>query len=356
MPNHYYLKYILFAFIIILSIANGNLFSQTDSLIIEHISTEDGLSHKHVHCVMEDSYGFLWIGTDYGLNRYDGYEFIVYKNDFGDTTSLSSPIITLLTEDEKGNIWVGTPNGLNLYQRHADSFIRYTHDSNNEYSISKNDGIDAILVDRKNSNYIWIGTDGGGLNLFDIDLQSFYSIKHNPENDNSLGGDNVQSLFQDSFGDFWIGVGNSGLDKINLSAIPVTINVKYDVNRFNSITFEHFLNEQEDNDEPQSSRVYNIYEDRAQTLWVLLSGSHVLNFNREKNKLIPSPLFTKHKYRHFHEMLEDRKGMFWFSAHNQVFQLDRKTNKIKESKLNKDGIRSSSNQGLCEDDTRNIPS
>ncbi len=354
MHKHFYLKYYLFVFIFVLAGQSQNIIAQTDSIIIEHISTEQGLSHRHVHCVMEDSYGFLWIGTDDGLNRYDGYEFIVYKNDIGDTTSLSSPIISVLTEDEKGNIWVGTPNGLNLYQRHTDSFVRYTHDPENEYSISKNDGIDALLIDRHNSNYIWIGTDGGGLNLFDIDLQKFYSIKHNPNNYNSLSGDNVQTLFQDSFGDFWIGTGSSGLDKINLSAIPIASEGKYDVSRFNSIAFEHFLNEQEDNEEPQSARVYNIYEDRARTLWVLLSSSRVLNFNREKNKLIPSPLFIEQKYKHFHEMLEDRKGVLWFNAHNQVFQLDRNTNKIKEYKLNKEGTRSSNNQGLCEDNAGNI--
>ena len=351
---YYYVKYHLLLFIVFLSLLTNTLSAQTDSIIIEHISTEEGLSHKHVHCVMEDSYGFLWIGTDDGLNRYDGYEFVVYKNDIWDTTSLSSPIISILTEDDEGNIWVGTPNGLNLYQRHSDSFVRYTHDPENEYSISKNDGIDALLIDRNNTNYIWIGTDGGGLNLFDIDLQRFYSIKHNPENHNSLSGDNVQALFQDSFGDFWIGTGNSGLDKIDLSAIPITIDGKYDVSRLKSITFEHFLNEQEDNEEPLSARVYNIYEDRARTLWVSLSGSQVLNFNREKNKLIPSPLFIEQKHRHFHEMLEDRKGMIWFGGHNIVYQLNRNTNKIKEYKLNKEGTRSSNNQGLCEDNSGNI--
>jgi serine phosphatase RsbU (regulator of sigma subunit)/ligand-binding sensor domain-containing protein len=346
--NHFYILCLLSLHITTIS----NLFAQTDSIIIEHLSTKDGLSHKHIHCVIEDSYGFLWVGTDDGLNRYDGYEFIVYKNDFGYTSSLSSPVITVLTEDKNGNIWVGTPNGLNLYQRHTDSFVRFNHDPENEYSISNN-GIDALLIDSKNSNYVWIGTNGGGLNLFDIDLQRFYSINHNPENNNSLGGDNVQALFQDSFGDFWIGVGNSGLDKINLSEIPITSEGKYDFSKFKSIAFEHFLNEREDSEEPRSSWVYNIYEDRARTLWVL-SGSRVLNFNREKNKPIISPLFNEQKYRHFHEMLVDRKGIFWFSEHNRVFQLDRNTNKIKEYKLNVEDTRSSSNQGLCEDNAGNI--
>ena len=157
MHKNIYLKYLLLAFIMMLTVFNRNIYAQSDDMIIEHISTEQGLSHRNVNCVMEDSYGFLWIGTADGLNRYDGYEFVVYKNDVWDTTSLSSPIISILTEDENGNIWVGTPNGLNLYQRHTDSFVRYTHDPENEYSISENDDIEALLIDRNNNNYIWIG-------------------------------------------------------------------------------------------------------------------------------------------------------------------------------------------------------
>ena len=115
---------------------------------------------------------------------------------------------------------------------------------------------------------------------------------------------------------------------------------------------------QEDNEELQSARVYNIYEDRARTLWILLNGSRVLNYNRETNKLIPSPyfdsFFTEHKDIHFHEMLEDRNGMLWFGSHNKVYQLNQNNNKIKEYKLNKEGTRSSNNQGLCEDNAGNI--
>lgn len=360
MHKHFYIKTLLLAFIILLTVFSINLFPQADSILIDHISTEQGLSHKHVHCVMEDSYGFLWIGTDDGLNRYDGYEFIVYKNDIGDTTSLSSPIISILTEDDKGNIWVGTPNGLNLYQRQTDSFVRYTHNPKNEYSISKNDGIDALFIDRNNSHYIWIGTDGGGLNLFDIDLQRFYSFTHDPDNYNSISSDKVTSLLQDNFGDFWIGTSDAGLNRINLNSIPVTSDGKYDVKKINSLVFEHFLNDEEESNGLHSALVYNIYEDRTNIIWILTKGSNggVLFYNREANKLMPSPNFdsfsSKYKNVHFHEMLEDRVGDFWFGSHSKVFQLKPKSNKIKDYILNKEGIRSSNNQGLCRDNAGNI--
>jgi len=307
---------------------------------------------------MQDSYGFLWIGTNDGLNRYDGYEFLVYSNDPWDTTSLSSPTITLLTEDGEGNIWVGTPNGLNYYQRESDSFKRYTHDPRNKYSISDNDNIESLLIDKTHPNYLWVGTNGGGLNLLDIELQRFYKIRHDSGNYNSLSEDNVVSLFQDSFGEFWIGTSDAGLNRVNLNSLPVTSDGKYNATKFNSIIFEHYLNDGKERDGSNSASVYNIYEDKTGTLWVLLRDSRVLIFNREINRLIPSQyfnsFFTEHEDIHFHEMLEDYKGILWFVAHNKVFQLNRNTNKIKEYTLSKENTRSSSNQGLCEDNLGNI--
>ena len=75
--------------------------------------------------------------------------------------------------------------------------------------------------------------------------------------------------------------------------------------------------------------MYNIYEDRARTLWVLLGDSRVLNYNRENNKLIPNSFFEDNKT-HFHEMLEDRNGLLWFGAHSVVVQLNRSINKTKK--------------------------
>ena len=344
--NRYNYFLILFLFLV-----ESLLTAETDSLVIEHISTEQGLSHKNTNCIMQDSYGFLWIGTSDGLNRYDGYEFIVYKNDTWDSTSLSNPNIKLLKEDERGNIWIGTNNGLNLYERQTDSFIRFIYDPTNKYTISKNVNITAILVDHNNSNYVWIGTEGGGLNLFDTELKRFYHLKHDPNNHNSLSGDKVHTLFQDSFDNFWIGTSGSGLNRVNINSIPLSPNGKYDVANINSIVFEHYLADQDDNNS-YSTSVSDIYEDRNRALWIL-TGKRLLNFNRERNILIPSSILLD-KTHHYHEVLEDRKGMIWLGAHNRVFQLNKKTNKTIEFILNNKGTRGDGNQGLYEDSFGNI--
>ena len=349
---YYNVKYHSLLFLIVLSIFTNFLIAQTDSIMIEHISTEEGLSNKNVNCIFQDSYGFLWIGTSDGLNRYDGYEFVVYKNDVWDSTSLSSPIVKQLVEDNNGNIWVGTPSGLNFYQRKSDSFIRYTHNPENKYSISNNDNIESIQIDITNPKYIWVGTDGGGLNLLDISLQRFYVFKLDTNNISSLSGNKILSLYQDSFNDFWIGTSDAGLNKINLNSIPKLSNGKYDVSKFGSIKFERYVPGQSNSDKFNPSFANSFYEDNSGRLWIL-TYPHVLMFDREKNIIhsIPNSEFDK---THFHEMIEDEKGNFWFGEHNRVFRLVAGKNILDEYKLNEEEFRSTSNQGLCEDRNGNI--
>src|ERR1700733_628670 len=90
-------------------------FSQNQSLKFEHFGTREGLSQINVNCVIQDSRGFMWIGSRNGLNRYDGYKFITFRNDSKDPNSVSNNMITDLAEDSEGNIWVATQNGLNKY-------------------------------------------------------------------------------------------------------------------------------------------------------------------------------------------------------------------------------------------------
>lgn len=81
----------------------------------DHIGVDDGLSETRVADIAEDSWGYMWFGTESGLNRYDGYTFRIYHSDRYDSTSISKNKITVIYEDSYKNLWIGTSGGLNLY-------------------------------------------------------------------------------------------------------------------------------------------------------------------------------------------------------------------------------------------------
>ena len=338
-------------FLIILFLLVTNTFAQ-DKILINHLTVESGLSNNQVHCIIQDRYGFLWIGTNDGLNRYDGYEFIVYRNNVWDTTSLSSPMVYKLVEDKNGNIWIGTPSGLNFYDRQSDSFKRYTHNSENSNTVLENDNIISLLLDKTNSNYLWIGTDGGGLTLLDISLQRFYMFKHDTNNLNSLSGNKIYSLYQDSFKYLWIGTSDAGMNKLNLDLIPKTNSGKYDTSKFSLIKFIRFEIDKDTSSTYNPRWVNSFYEDRSNRIWIL-GDSRILTFDRKKNVIVPLPYSYKN-IDHYHEMIEDKEGNYWFGQHNRVFELIDGKNNFIEYRLNKEVDRSESNQGLLEDKNGNI--
>ena len=105
----------------------------------EHISLEHGLSQSVIQCMCIDSKGFIWFGTQDGLNKYDGYGFTIYKHNPNDTTSISSDLIYTIHEDKEGMLWIGTYNGgLNKYDREKDQFTQYQHNPDHPNSLSDN--------------------------------------------------------------------------------------------------------------------------------------------------------------------------------------------------------------------------
>ena len=93
-----------------------SLFPEENNVKFEQISVEQGLSQSSVFCILQDREGFMWFGTENGLNRYDGYDFTVYNYNPKDTTSISENRIKCIFEDHLGNLWVGTySTGLNLF-------------------------------------------------------------------------------------------------------------------------------------------------------------------------------------------------------------------------------------------------
>ena len=116
--------------------------------VFHHLETSEGLSNNNVRAILRDSYGFLWVGTESGLNRYDGYSFKVYTMRTGDTKSLVSNDLYGLQEDGLGNIWVDLGYTYMVYKRDKDYFLSDTKqllrslgiesDSNSKIYVDKN--------------------------------------------------------------------------------------------------------------------------------------------------------------------------------------------------------------------------
>ena len=148
-------KYIYFIFC---------LFSTTypQDMRFEHITNKQGLSQNTIGCISQDSIGFLWFGTYDGLNRYDGYNFKIFKHDPEDSTSISNNFIRYTCVDRNGTLWVGTMSGgLNRYDQETESFTSYKFNKDDSTSISEN-SITTICADKNNT--LWIGTAEQGIN------------------------------------------------------------------------------------------------------------------------------------------------------------------------------------------------
>ena len=114
-----------FKSLILVFLLNALSYSQHNDLIFEHLTIEDGLSQSSVKTIIQDSKGFMWFGTNDGLNRYDGYRFKVFRNDIYDSLSISNNEINSISEDSDGYLWIATANGLNRYDRFTETFKHY---------------------------------------------------------------------------------------------------------------------------------------------------------------------------------------------------------------------------------------
>ena len=211
-----------------------------------HVSAEQGLSNSTIEAIFQDNRGFIWIGTRDGLNRYDGHEMMVYRNDPADSSSLSDNYIRCIYEDRQQHLWVGTINGLNRLNPGSNNFTRYKHQDADRHSLSSN-GITSILEDH--SGRLWVATFGGGLNLLDKATNHFFHFQHDSTNAQTISDDRIFCMEDNRSGQVWIGTA-SGLDLLH----PETG------------TFTHFTNPATTN--RSGNTITAIKEDRQGNLWL----------------------------------------------------------------------------------------
>ena len=214
----------------------------------KNITIEDGLSQSTVKTIYQDIKGYIWVGTDAGLNRYNGYEFKQYKHDEYNKNSISHNYIIDITEDKNGHIWVSTISGLTRIDTDKDEIKNYYSEKDNGNLLNSNRW---RLLTTKEGKLIVFGING--VNLYDEEKDTFNSIALK---ENNLNTAVIYSEEEDSNGHIWVGTdkGLVELDK-NLNLIK---------------SYEDTIGEVE---------VYNIYDDLKGNLWVCTLGNGLFRIN-----------------------------------------------------------------------------
>ncbi|HEX8460428.1 MAG TPA: two-component regulator propeller domain-containing protein, partial [Segetibacter sp.] len=301
------------------------------------LSNIDGLSQSTVSAILKDKYGFMWFGTQDGLNRFDGYNFTVYQNNPKNPTSLPANNIQSLLEDRQGNIWIGSNGGgLSLYNNSNGSFVNFKAGEDNNETISDND-VNTIYEDSENN--IWIGTYRG-LNMMNrtthkitryyfaamSDFVNNISCIYEYDKNNLLigtaagaylfdkhkhtltiyyplqiGKAGIKAIFEDNDKKIWIGTDGKGL---------------YVVDR--RITFiSHFVNTKNKANTLSNDLIYSFAEAGDGKMWIGTEmGLNLFDYNSKnfiayKNNPSDEGSLTTNSVR---ATLQDKQGILWVAT------------------------------------------
>lgn len=335
---------------------SANVIASDNPIKFRRYSLDQGLSQGTISAIVQDKDGYLWFGTQDGLNRFDGYQFKVFRHDTEQPKSLSSDYINSLLVDSTGVLWIGTSKGLNRFNPDDESFTsyhltqeirehisseyideiiqtqpgklwlgtlgglflfdidegsakHYRHQPQQPGSLSNN-AVYAFLHD--NAKRLWVGTENG-LDIFDNQTQTFKHLRHLPADPSSLSGNNITAIAQDHQGFIWVATYDSGLNKLNPTTGKVIQNYRNDIHDFHSIAHD---------------RVRSLLIDNQQRLWVGTRRGISL-YDRQRDRFInyrndpsvPSSLSNDHIWAIF----EDDNDSIWFASGDGINQFVQST-------------------------------
>jgi len=286
---------------------------------ITYFSTEDGLSSNHVNCVTKDSRGFIWVGTDNGLNRFDGYTFTTLRLPSGALHPLSTLKVLTVMEDSDSILWIGTSDGLFRFNpvNPLSDIRQYRYLEKPEAHTYRVFQPVWEICEDKNGLFWLICMDPdegipGDIRTFDRVTGAFECIfpdsSFTLEEDEAVMRSFATQIFSDSRGDLWIGA--------------LTGLYRYD---FETDTFERFVPFQE-SPKPYISWIIRIYEDRFGNFWTSnIYG--ISQFDRESHTFGKHmPLEVKQTWREgFHSVVysfgEDSNGYLWMRVNQSLLRL-----------------------------------
>ncbi len=221
-PTHWATWIALFAVVC----SSASLFARPANMRFDHFSVGDGLSHRFVTCVLQDRQGFLWVGTQDGLNRFDGYSFTTYHHDEDDPSSLSHDYIQDIAEGPDGQLWVGTNAGLCQVVPQAGPgpqhrFVSYVHDPEDPHTPA-HPVVRVIALD--SHGVLWIGTNMS-LERMDPTTHRFvkYDVDSATRRQKERGRNAIEALLFDRNGSLWVGYFGLGVSRFSLEDDGVSL-------------------------------------------------------------------------------------------------------------------------------------
>ncbi|NQZ07974.1 MAG: hypothetical protein HRT35_12500, partial [Algicola sp.] len=297
-------------YLLLILAAPTGLFAQSNPIRFEHIN--QGLSQVSINCMLQDQQGFLWFGTQDGLNRYDGYRFEVFKHQPDNQNSLVNNHIQSLYQDKQGLLWIGTQGGLSQFNPKTARFTGFIHKADNPRSLIHNN---VLSIEEAPDGVLWLGTSAG-LDQFDPSRQTFNHFNHNPQQPSSLSDDNVNIVYHDSRGTLWVGT-NNGLNEFDrqrqtFNHPTILSNHLPLLNNYLPILNNH--------------KIFALFEDHQAMLWIgtdqgLYRYSLVNDPVKSKGKLTRyiydpnNPSSISHN--HIRAIMQDDSGALWVGTNAQ---------------------------------------
>lgn len=282
------------------------VYAQGEELRFRSLTIQNELSASHVTCLLQDRKGFIWLGTQDGLNRYDGYDFNVYRYAPSDSNSLSSSSVSSIFQDRLGFIWIGTrDSGLNKYDPSTGRFEWNRHNPDDPASLSRG-SVRTVIEDRLGR--IWVGTEEG-LNLLDRDSGKFTRFQNDTRDPSSLSGDNVWGICRRRQGGLWIG-STGGIDLLDTDSLRFT---RHEISPGD-------LEIAESNFPPV------LYEDHQGTLWIgTSSGLHRFNPATGHIATFINVADNPHSLsgNYITALFEDSGGHLWIGTRDGLNRFDR---------------------------------
>ncbi|TXK28595.1 response regulator [Pontibacter qinzhouensis] len=346
---------ILLLFFLVCQAVSGARAGLHDAYKFSLLDMNNGLAHNQVNCFLKDSKGYMWVGTNGGLSRYDGYQFTTFRHDSKNPHSLHENEIQNLYEGPEGFIWVVSFSGISVYNPKTEHFATGDLSSFMRAYGLQSSGFTGIFKDSRGD--FWFMQPGQGLTRYNPKTGKALRVQHEAGHSNGIGSNSVAAMSQSRQGDYWVLHQNGLLERLNSNSLQVVERVTALAETLKGATDNLTLLTDSDNDLWISSRVRNagvfmfntsaktlhnftkstpelrlksnvvrgVVEATPGTIWVAtdhggvsivqkqtMQVSYLLSHANEKNGLVDNSVNSIYK---------DRDGIIWLGTYKKGFNM-----------------------------------